>query len=129
MLVMERKRLSGKRFSQFVSRSHQDTIHNVLKVEPGGEEKSVEVEMRRQDGMSFYALLKVLVEPGDGDVRYRVAVTDITDRKKAEEALKDSQKNAVEQANRLQAVLDTAPALIWMAFSPPFVPGLTSPNF
>jgi PAS domain S-box-containing protein len=40
---------------------------------------------------------------------------DITDRKQAEEAIKASEKRAHDEAARLQAVLDTAPAIIWIA--------------
>lgn len=43
---------------------------------------------------------------------------DITGRKQAEEALKASEERAKEQASRLQAVLDAAPAIIWTAFDP-----------
>jgi PAS domain S-box-containing protein len=47
--------------------------------------------------------------------RLRIYSLDITDRKQAEEAVKASEKRAHDQAARLQAVLDTAPAIIWIA--------------
>jgi PAS domain S-box-containing protein len=47
--------------------------------------------------------------------RLRIYSLDITDRKQAEEAAKASEKHAYDQAARLQTVLDTAPAIIWIA--------------
>ena len=47
--------------------------------------------------------------------RLRIYSFDITDRKQAEEAVKASEKRAHDQAARLQTVLDTAPAIIWIA--------------
>jgi PAS domain S-box-containing protein len=42
-------------------------------------------------------------------------IMDITERKRAEEATKESEKKAWEQAARLQATLDAAPVIIWTA--------------
>jgi len=50
-----------------------------------------------------------------GEKRLRIYCLDITDRMQAEEAIKASEKRAHDQAARLQAVLDTAPAIIWIA--------------
>jgi PAS domain S-box-containing protein len=47
--------------------------------------------------------------------RLRIYGFNITKRKQAEEALRASEERAREQAARLQAVLDTAPAIIWTA--------------
>ena len=47
--------------------------------------------------------------------RLRIYCLDITDRKQAEEAVKASEKRAQDQAARLKTVLDTAPAIIWIA--------------
>jgi PAS domain S-box-containing protein len=42
-------------------------------------------------------------------------IVDLTERKKMEEAIKVSEERARDQATRLQAVLDAAPAIIWIA--------------
>jgi PAS domain S-box-containing protein len=47
--------------------------------------------------------------------RLRIYGFNITKRKKAEEAIRASEERMREQAARLQAVLDTAPAIIWIA--------------
>jgi PAS domain S-box-containing protein len=51
-------------------------------------------------------------------VRMAGSEEDITDRKRSAEALKASEERARDQAARLQAVLDAAPAMIWTAFDP-----------
>jgi PAS domain S-box-containing protein len=45
----------------------------------------------------------------------QVILRDITERKRAEERIRASEKSAKEYAGRLQAVLDAAPAMIWIA--------------
>ena len=47
--------------------------------------------------------------------RMRIYGLDITERKQAEEAIKASEERARDQAARLQAALNTAPAIIWIA--------------
>jgi PAS domain S-box-containing protein len=47
--------------------------------------------------------------------RLRIYGFNITKRKKAEEAIRASEERMREQAARLQTVLDTAPAIIWIA--------------
>ncbi|HVP37359.1 MAG TPA: PAS domain S-box protein [Terriglobales bacterium] len=51
----------------------------------------------------------------DGGSRIRIYAVDITKRKKAEEALRSSEERARDQATHLQALLEVAPAVIWIA--------------
>jgi PAS domain S-box-containing protein len=55
------------------------------------------------------------VHSATGGTRLRIYSSDITERKQAEEAAKASEKRAYDQAARLQTVLDTTPAIIWIA--------------
>jgi len=62
-------------------------------------------------GRVFSIQIAPIVEAGYVNLYGR----DITSRKLTEEALEDSEERARERAARLQAVLDAAPAVIWIA--------------
>lgn len=72
--------------------------------EEEGSLDGVEVEFRRKDGSTFIGLVSSTVVQGeDGEPRYYDgAVTDITDRKRREQALQEAKEKA-EEANRLKS--------------------------
>ncbi len=82
--------------------------------------RSLEVTRRRDDTadtQESYFLLNArpLIHNAKRILGCVVSLTDITERKRAEEAAKLSEKRAFDQAARLQTVLDTTPAIIWIA--------------
>lgn len=92
ILDMERRDLFSKRLSKFVMPEHQDVFYRWMKADapPGGED-ICELVMHRRNGTPFVAELKKAKDSGsDGGARYRVAVTDIAERKRMEEEVKHS---------------------------------------
>jgi PAS domain S-box-containing protein len=95
LLGMERSFLINKPFNLFVEPEFQDIflLHR-RKARRKGIGETCELKLKREKGFPFYALLKTLpVEDGEGNwTQYRTAITDITERKLAEEALWRSQQ-------------------------------------
>jgi len=91
MLDMDRHRLPGKRFMSFAATADQSVVCACFISKSNNDGKGCEVQMRRRSGSHFYAELMVAEEPtGEGAGKYRVAVVDITERKKMEDELRAS---------------------------------------
>ena len=84
-----------------------EKMDDTLKSEP---QKAHVRELRAGDNWYQQTIHSVME-----DRRLRIYGFNITERKKAEEAIRASEERTREQAARLQAVLDTAPAIIWIA--------------
>ena len=80
-----------------------------------GEIHECELRMVRLDGSMLWAhLAGSTSQQGDGTSECRLVISDITDRKRTEEALKQSEQQAQETKNLLRLVLDTIPVrLFW----------------
>ena len=118
LLGVERSSLMNKPFSGFVLPEFRNLFHSRQhSLFEKGVKETCELKLRKKDGSSFYAsLLCIAVQDRGGKfTECRCAVTDITERKQAEEAVKASEARARDQAARLRAVLDAAPAIIWIA--------------
>jgi PAS domain S-box-containing protein len=89
MLDTDRHGLLGARLTQFIMPASQDAFYRWMKTI--GSKDGCELEMHRLDGASFFAELKVVKEPHtDAGALYRVAITDISTRKKMEDELRRS---------------------------------------
>ncbi|MGA8181205.1 MAG: sigma 54-interacting transcriptional regulator [Desulfobacterales bacterium] len=91
MLGVERIYLIGKPLSRFIIRDDQDRYYLFRKNLLGTEtHRTLELKLIRKDGTWFYARLEGIAveDPEENTPLIRIAVTDITERKQAEEALK-----------------------------------------
>ena len=99
-LGVERSLLVNKLFTSHVARDSQDIFYfHRQQIFRGKESHRCEIALLKKDGTPWYALLEsVPVADSDGTVKYcRTVVTDITERKRAEDALLESEalKNTV----------------------------------
>lgn len=99
----------GKRaFELFVDPEHVDNFKNHTALRLQGISESYEILLKRKDGSNFWALIhSTPIRNSNNEVTGTLAaVTDITERRKAEEALR-------EQKEFLRAVIDLMPNYIY----------------
>lgn len=90
LLGVERQKLVGGKFSRFITRDGQDTLYLHLRsVFEGGEKQTCELPMRPKDGGSIFVRMESIAmrDPGSSAVHCWSAISDITARKEAEDAL------------------------------------------
>jgi PAS domain S-box-containing protein len=92
---IERSYLINSRFSQFIAPESQDEYYFHVKL--GLETKtkqSFDLRLVRQGGKPLYAQISSIpIQNSDGEFdRLRISITDITERKRAEEALRESEE-------------------------------------
>jgi PAS domain S-box-containing protein len=92
--------LIGTPLSRFMDRQEADAYHvHLTEVRNRGTRQSCELMFRRPDGALFYGYLEASpYEDGPSGKGWRIALIDITKRKQAEHALRDS-KDALRKAN------------------------------
>ena len=90
LLREERRKLLQRSFTRFVARPDGDRFHRLLgSVLKQGERETCDLELRRADGSVMQAQLDcVRVAAGDGQPSVRLALTDVTERKRAEAELR-----------------------------------------
>ncbi|MCX7177549.1 MAG: PAS domain-containing protein, partial [Proteobacteria bacterium] len=88
LLGIERDALNGKPFSKFLLEADADEYHLLRnRLARTGEKEAVEFQLRGRAGRQFWAYLTATVAQDEGRQVLRLAITDITTRKEAEEAL------------------------------------------
>jgi PAS domain S-box-containing protein len=96
LLGVERRELVGQKFTRFIRPEAQDTfyLHHRLVFASGMTQVS-ELELKSVAGDRLTVRLEGVAhkEPGERGTKYRVSLTDITESKRAEEALRRSEKN------------------------------------
>ena len=105
LLKQDKKRIIGRGFSRFIPKAEEWKYYNAL----GNSidtDKNQELELQlKRDGMLFDAHMEILILFDRDGSRYRVIITDITKRKKAEEELKESEE-------RFRIIADESPVSI-----------------
>ena len=95
LLGASRELLLRKPFILFVAPGDRPAFHAYLRCLPaGGAPQSCELELSPQQGLSAAVSLESLamVEAGGQVIQYRIAITDITRRRKAEDDLRHSEE-------------------------------------
>ena len=105
MLRQTRRLLINHNFNQFIFEKDQDIyyFHRQKHMETG-ERKICDLRMVQHDGTPFWVQLVIssLQQP-DGLIEYRIMICDIADRKRAEEALQETQKQVL-HSEKLSAI-------------------------
>ena len=108
MFGVERGSLIGKPFSPFIHRDDQDTFYfHRRKLIDTNNKQTYELRLVKQDGPQFHVQMECLpVLDEQGNVaQVRVAVTDITERKQAEEARREYSERLEELVQQRTAEL------------------------
>ncbi|MBU1249038.1 MAG: PAS domain S-box protein, partial [Proteobacteria bacterium] len=110
LLGVNRGALVKQRFSQFILKDDQDNYYLHRKqLFKNGEPQSFELQMVKADGTPFWAQLEaVAAQNDDGESTCRVVISDISERKRSDELLRESEL-------RFRSLADNGQALIWTA--------------
>ncbi|HWR73265.1 MAG TPA: PAS domain S-box protein, partial [Nitrospirota bacterium] len=94
MLGVERRSLVNKPFSSFLSKDDNDAFRlHCAAVLENRTKQTIEIRLKRKDRTEFFALLEsIAVENHEGNVvAIRTAASDITERRRSERALQESE--------------------------------------
>lgn len=118
-------RLFGARDpSEMIGRPAMELFHpsyhaiirdRIAEIEAGRAIPLLEERIIRLDGEVRDVEVVAAAFPDGDEVAIQVVLRDITDRKRVEAALQESERRAMARATELQAVLDTVPAAVWIA--------------
>lgn len=98
---------------------YHDIIHErIAAIVAGRTIPLLEERIIRLDGEVRDVEVVAAAFPDGDEVAVQVVLRDITDRKRVEAVLQESERRASARATELQAVLDTVPAAVWIARDP-----------
>ena len=107
--------LVKQRFSRFIDPGGADTFHLMRKrVLESGEPQACEIRMLRSSGAQFWVHLATSAARDDGDRVIRVVISDIDERKRAEQALvkADALQNAIFNSANFSSIATDAQGVI-----------------
>ena len=94
LLGVNRDALLNAPFSRFIINADQDIFyHHCQKLAQSEDPQTCELRLQRQDGNQFWAQITETAIPDDfdGELIYRIVLTDITEHKQFEERLHESE--------------------------------------
>ncbi len=112
MLGYTREEICARSIADLVAPEEVSRIVAEIDRAAGGAVIRSEWRFRRKDGSFFYGEVVSRQLP---DGRLQAFLRDITDRKQSEKALRESEALSRRQASSLQTLLDSTPAIIWIA--------------
>ena len=116
MLGVPRELLVKQLLSQFILNEDQGLFHfNFENNHSSSELKISELRMKKRDGTVFWAHLSATVARNSGGKKEcRLVISDITERKRVEEARNMNEQRSIDAKNLLKWVLDALPVrLFW----------------
>ncbi len=111
LLGARRSALVEQPITRFILKEDQDTYyHYRKKLSKTDEPQTCELRMMNKNGMGFRAhLVATAAQDDDGARTYRVVLSDITERKRTEEALRQVHAEASNERLRLETVMEVLP--------------------
>jgi len=110
MLGIERRALRQRNFGHFVNREAQHTWYLHRRVAMSAEnQQSCELAIRKADGTPLVMRLESIALGSEPDRRCHIALIDITEHKRADEALRESEEHSRQQHAELELIYQNAP--------------------
>ncbi|MGZ7068448.1 MAG: PAS domain S-box protein, partial [Methanobacterium sp.] len=107
LLGLEKDMIIGFGFIRYIPSEYQYKFHRAID-DAVVMHKIQKVELQlKNDKSPFYVIMQIMPIQDKPDERYRIIITDITERKKAEKALQESEQ-------RFSLMANCSPVLIWV---------------
>jgi len=122
LLNFDRVKLAGKKLTQFIALESQDVFYLCRRqLLNTGEKQAGELDLLRPGGPPFTARLEMVVDGSAGlaaGTRCLVMVSDITEQKRAEAALRESERRERERAEELAVLIEAVPTPVVIVHDP-----------